>query len=465
MRKLVICMDGTGNEIGDSETNVLKFYRSLSQDDTQLTHYILGVGTYDRHLLAARPFTKLANVLGLGCGLGLEDDVLDAYRWLCRNYRDAAAHERAWRAAHPRAKPRTAFADDQIYVAGFSRGAYAARVLAGFINNFGLVGENDLHLIAPVFRAYRRIGTHDRDEPVNVRFKALRQFEDVLRPAHVPIRALLLFDTVASIIRLGRPWRNLTRHHSLFELGTHANTSSNPSVRIVLHALAVDERRTFFRALHWAEGERFFGNRFRVEAAARTQFLRQRWFAGFHSDIGGAPREDEAGIGKIAALWMLEALAAEEARADAEDDARRAADGQPPLPGGAARAHGLAMRRGNREVYFEGKEYGNYRLTNPGGYRYSGPDPHAPLHDSIFGSGRVPRWSWLWLPLEGLIKSIRRREPGAPAWFRRGLIWYLPLLEPRHIPDSHEVDASVFLRRDDPDCGYDPVNLRGRRAP
>lgn len=45
MRKLVICMDGTGNEIGDSETNVLKFYRSLSQDDDQLTHYILGVGT------------------------------------------------------------------------------------------------------------------------------------------------------------------------------------------------------------------------------------------------------------------------------------------------------------------------------------------------------------------------------------------------------------------------------------
>jgi len=459
MRKLVICMDGTGNEIGDTETNVLKFYRSLVQDDAQKTHYILGVGTYDSQSLLGRPFQKLQGVLGLAFGLGLEDDVLEAYRWLCRTYRSAKGNAAHWQAAHPRSKPKDEFEDDQIYILGFSRGAYGARVLAGFINNFGLVQENDLHLIAPVFRAYRAINSRDTDEPINIRFKALRQFEDVLRPDHVPIRALGLFDTVASMIRFGWPWHTLPHYQSLFELGTHANVSENPSVRIILHAQAIDERRTFFRALPWLRGGEYHGNRFRSAHSKRRQYLRQRWFAGFHGDIGGSPREDETGIGKITALWLLGALARADAAADTEDNALRAEAGKDPLPGGSKRPCGLRLRRGHEQVYLRGQDYGNFKMTNPGGYRYGGPDPRAKLHDSVFGGGVIPRWSWFWLPLEILIKSIKRREKGHPAWFRRGLIWYLPLLEPRHIPDADEVDDSVFTRRDDPKCHYNPVNL------
>jgi len=77
----------------------------------------------------------------------------------------------------------------------------------------------------------------------------------------------------------------------------------------------------------------------------------------------------------------------------------------------------------------------------------------------VFGSGWVPQLSWFWLPLEILIKSIKRREQGPPAFIRRGLFYYLPLLEPRRIPDSHEVDGSVLIRRDDAACDYNPKNL------
>ncbi|MCG6902969.1 MAG: DUF2235 domain-containing protein [Rhodobacter sp.] len=455
MRKIVLCMDGTGNEIGDTETNVLKFYRSLSQTNGQITHYILGVGAYDRQSLYARPLQKITGVLGLAFGLGLENDVLEAYRWLCRTYKSAGDHASDWKTAHPRSKTMPKFENDRIYVMGFSRGSYAARVLAGFINNFGLVAENDLHLVTAPFRAYRQINDLDKDEPANARFKALRQYGDILRPVSVPIRALCVFDTVASMIRLGWPWHNLIHHQSLFELSTHANVSENPSVRIVVHAMAVDERRSFFRVLPWDEGQCYFGSRFRREAAKRTQYLHQRWFPGYHSDIGGAEQEDETGIGKIAALWMLKTLEKAEQLADAEDNA------VPQAGGGATEAvfsAGLRLRAGHERVYFRGLPYGKFSTTNPGGYAYAGPDARAPLHNSVY-RGWVPRWSWFWFGFEILIKSISRRETGPPAWFRRGLVWYLPFLEPRRIPDTHEVDDSVFIRRDDPACAYAPENL------
>jgi len=458
MRKIVICMDGTGNEIGDSETNVLKFYRSLVQDETQKTHYILGVGAYDRQSLLYRPLQKLQGVMGLAFGLGLEDDVLEAYRWLCRTYQTAQENAPAPPDVQPEVGDKEEPEDDQIYILGFSRGSYAARVLAGFINNFGLIKENDLHLIPAVFRAYRRITSHDADKPDNVRFKALRQYEDVLRPEHVSIRALGLFDTVSSMIRFGRPWVNLWKYQSLFELGTHANVVENPSVRIVMHAMSIDEHRSLFRALHWQKGD-YFGNRFRSGRSQRTQFVRQRWFPGYHSDIGGSPREDQAGIGKITALWLLDALEQADKDADAEDNTIRAEKGDAPLPGGETRPAGLRLKRGNKEVYFLGETYANYKTTNPGGYRYSGPDPRAPLHNSVFESGFIPRWSWFWLPLEVLIKAIQRREPGRPALIRRGLIWYFPFLEPRRIPDGDEIDDSAFIRRDDAACHYKPRNL------
>ena len=115
MRKLIICLDGTGNAVGSCETNVLKLYKALNETEDQLTHYVMGVGTNDGQRLFGAFRQKIRGVLGLAFGLGLEDDVLDAYRFLCRNYRDKDAATKAGQTGA-----------DQIYVFGFSRGAYAA---------------------------------------------------------------------------------------------------------------------------------------------------------------------------------------------------------------------------------------------------------------------------------------------------------------------------------------------------
>lgn len=323
-RKIIICIDGTGNRVGDNESNILKLYKGLSQTDSQIAHYVPGVGTMDGpQLFGSTILRKTRALAGLAFGMGLEDDVLDAYRFLCHTYQSAADKRRILSSHNtqlrntarslnlkwPKTKKsdRTA-EDDQIYIFGFSRGAYAARILAGFIHNFGLVPPSRLHMITEAFRAYRIVTEHDRSVPNAVVFKALRQYESTMRPnGRVPIQCLGLFDTVASMVRFNRPVSSLFQYRSPMELSTHANVMHNSSVRIVLHAMAVDERRSMFRPLPWRQGD-YFGNRFRHASEKRTQFVHQRWFPGYHSDIGGTPRENFSGIGKITLLWMLDEL-------------------------------------------------------------------------------------------------------------------------------------------------------------
>ncbi|MBU2981867.1 DUF2235 domain-containing protein [Lentibacter algarum] len=446
MTKIVICIDGTGNEIGDRESNVLKLYKAMRKDDQQLAQYVMGVGTFDGTQYMGRARQAVNALLGQAFGYGLEDDVLTAYRFLCRNYRSKDRKQ----------KEDTGLSDaaaesDHIYLCGFSRGAYAARILAGFVHNFGLVAPDKLHLIVPVFRAYRRVTDADPSDKDAKVFKALREYEAVLSPEPAAIRALLLFDTVSSLIRFRRPFYNLRKHASFAEFGTHASVNSNVSVRIVLHALAWHERRSLFRPQLWnpkpedrsekaPDGEPlYYGNNFRVPARERIQQVRQRWFSGFHSDVGGSPPEDQSGLGKISLLWMLDALSDAEKAADAQDNAARKKARKGPLPG--RRQYGLKLKTGARKSYLEGQDPDK---KTPGGLPYVGPDAEAPLHDSH----KHGALAWLWVVLEFFPKSLRRRETGPVKWYRRGwlIAWYLPLFEPRQAHPEQEVDPSLRTR-------------------
>lgn len=454
-RKIIICIDGTGNRVGDNESNILKLYKGLAQSDRQIVHYVPGVGTMDGpRLFGSTLVRKTKAMAGLAFGMGLEDDVLDAYRFLCRTYQSASDKRKAFnsdRAAlrdsarklglkSPRKTTSVPKAeDDQIYIFGFSRGAYAARILAGFIHNFGLVDPARLHMITEAFRAYRIVTEHDRSEPNAVIFKALRQYETVLRPnGRVPIQCLGLFDTVASMVRLNRPLSSLFKYRSPMELSTHANVERNPTVRIVLHAMAVDERRSMFRPLRWQQSD-YYGNRFRQARQKRTQFVHQRWFPGYHSDIGGSPREYFSGIGKITLLWMLEELRRMDHLAWKEDTAL-----DPPKPGERRMkpVHGVQIKSRYRTGFLEGKDQ---ERRTPDGQRFAKPDALAPLHDSM---------SLAWAPLEFFPKTTLRRQ-----WHKRpGWLWYLPLSEPRVIEKHDTIDDSVHdrMRRW---RFYRPVNL------
>ncbi|MEM1232957.1 MAG: DUF2235 domain-containing protein, partial [Pseudomonadota bacterium] len=260
-RNLILCLDGTNNAIGDHQTNVVRFFRGLLPKDDQIPYYAQGIGTVNSQDLGA-PEPDQDRIRGMAFGQGLEDIVLDTYRFLCRTYDFDTADKSDKR--------------DRIYIFGFSRGAYAARMLAGIINEFGLLKPANLHMAVHIFREYLALVDVGQEVDTRDKYLPLRRYQDVFRPVEVPVEGLILFDTVASMIRFPllrhkvpvlRPkaaWAGIKQNwaafrenwqetRSVIELANHPSTSKNPSVRFVLHAIAVDERRTFFRPLMWTE--------------------------------------------------------------------------------------------------------------------------------------------------------------------------------------------------------------------
>lgn len=392
-RKLIVCLDGTGNEVEKHESNILRLYKCLQHDDDQLVYYEPGVGTLSTRPFANNLFQAPKRILGLIAGLGLEANVLHAYEFLCRNHRDG----------------------DQLYFFGYSRGAYTARVLAGFINDFGLVAAHELHLIGPVFRAYRKL----RKDGPREQFAPLRISEQFFHVRHVPIRFLGLFDTVSSLIRI-KPGKG-----TLVEYGTHSSVDENPSVQSVRHALSIDERRRFFGPQLWTEGQEYHGTRFRKKTNPPEQDVKQVWFSGTHTDIAGSVREEEAGLTKITMEWMREQL-----------------DGLGP--------DSLRFRKTYYDRYVRGVEDQVTRRMN---LRISSPDPAAPLHSQMKKG---------WFLVEPFPRLCRRsRWPD-----QRGFLgYYLPLAQPRYIPPTAEIHPTVLKRRDDPENDYDPPNLRDHVLP
>ena len=199
-RNIVICCDGTGNEISENISNVLKLYRCLRKTDKteprQLVFYDPGVGTLAR----PNPWRKLAQdftaILGLATGYGLDDKVLASYAFLVQNYREG----------------------DQIYLFGFSRGAYTVRVLAGLIHKIGLIAPEQANLAGVGLTSYKQFSSDNQPSlarraegahrwrrapragcPSNKDDQAA-QFARILSTRWPTIRFVGVWDTVASVI-------------------------------------------------------------------------------------------------------------------------------------------------------------------------------------------------------------------------------------------------------------------------
>jgi uncharacterized protein (DUF2235 family) len=364
-KNIVILLDGTSNEISADRTNILRLYGTLEKSDRQLVYYDPGVGTFGAENAWLRFWRKAVEVWGLATSWGLDHNVKEAYQFLVENYDDGrrGRGERGVR--------------DNIYIFGFSRGAYTARVLAGFIHAVGLIEKRNLNLLDYAYSAYKGIGENGEDK-----FGEVKLYERILAPDHPPIRALGLFDTVASVIEHGRYGPRLR---------SHAFTKRNRSVESVRHAVAIDERRTMFRPQLWPEGGEYWGNPFN-KAAAKLQDVREVWFAGVHGDVGGGYPEAESGLAKVALEWMI----------------------------GQTGPLGLLYRtQAVNEVV----------LGRSGDKHYIPPDPHAKPHNSM---------SWGWSVLEFL--------PQWRGKFPKGGRLIIPFFARRPIPPGARVHQSVADR-------------------
>jgi uncharacterized protein (DUF2235 family) len=378
-RKIIILCDGTGNAIKENQSNVLKFYRLLQRNDDQIVYYDTGVGTItDSTGAMSQAWLEFKRIWGLATGFGLFANVLDAYRFLSRYYHDG----------------------DEVYMLGFSRGAYTVRVLAGFNETIGLLAPHQLHLSDYVLRAYQQVArTGD--------FMIARRIRETLDTSRIPIRFVGCWDTVASVFAPGVGPLGLPGPLTL------PYTRSNPSVKTFRHALAIDERRRMYRANHWQEPQVYKSNPFAPKDKEQPQDIKQVWFAGVHADIGGGYPEAESAPAKFPLDWMVK----------------------------EAKAQGLKFRPRLYKRLVLGQNVKNSTRN------YVAPDPAAPLRNSLRG---------FWWLLEVLPKRTRYREwPDRPSF----LGFYVPLGEPRQIASDSNIDPSVRERQDKTD--YDPINLPG----
>jgi uncharacterized protein (DUF2235 family) len=290
-RKLVVCCDGTWNrrDSPGAATNVAKMARSLrpfgESGNSQLIYYHPGVGTGNR----------LDQFLGGAFGVGLSGNVQSAYAFLADNFEYG----------------------DQIFLFGFSRGAYTARSLAGLVGFVGLMQKADMDYFPQVYQIYMSRKHRDaifRGQDLAAVHAALgalfpageangqnkKLLDAVDNSRRTALHFIGVWDTVGS---LGVPYGPLSRI-AASQYNFH-NTDLSEAVTYAYQALAIDESRGPFPPTLWT---RPAGRGALPESEAHKQVLEQVWFAGCHSNIGGG--YDDAGLSDISFLWMASKAAA-----------------------------------------------------------------------------------------------------------------------------------------------------------
>jgi len=279
MKRIVALIDGTWNKEGSgADTNVAKldsakkvraFIQAIAADGTlQHVHYHDGVGSEG-------DFAQ--KVLGGAVGLGLKKIIQEVYEYIVTDYASG----------------------DELYIFGFSRGAYAARALAGLIGASGIQRKLDANVFEIAWQHYRvapavrkqpqTAGMSDRKTLADyARLAAKQSFHDMRT-----ITCVGVWDTVGSYgIPAGIGLAPLARYFALITLGFH-DTSFGDHIRLGLHAVAVDEHRRPFVPTFWTipRGEEPKGH------------VEQTWFAGAHSNVGGG--YTDSGLSDQALIWMI----------------------------------------------------------------------------------------------------------------------------------------------------------------
>ncbi len=261
MANIVVCADGTWNRPEedlekDFPTNVLKLARAVDPgagNAKQHVFYDWGLGSYHSSLSAGVT------------GRGIHKNILDGYRYIVQNYAP----------------------EDRIFLFGFSRGAYIVRALCGLINNCGILKRPDANRIAEAWKIYKN--PLEKYKPDG---EAALRFRNICSHLSKEVYFVGVWDTVGA---LGIPFSimGLFDHHDEFY-----DTKMGSNVLFARHALAIDEKREDFEPTIWT-------SRPGVD-------LKQVWFAGVHSDIGGSyPPDRETGIraSDTPLAWMLDEAA------------------------------------------------------------------------------------------------------------------------------------------------------------
>jgi len=268
MKKIAVFCDGTWNKSDQKThqgkpcpTNVVRLLEATTPSQDQIVHYVRGVGTEWGERLA-----------GGGFGFGISDNIKEAYRFIVNNYCPG----------------------DQIYLFGFSRGAFTARSVAGFIHNLGILKREHLQQSGDAYTHYKDRENPDWSPSGSHAIAWRKRYtwsgpED--EPARRHVHCLGVWDTVGALgAPFGGPMGWIVE--KIFACHFHDHRVSR-SVQSAFHALAIDERRWPFRPTLMEFGP---------ERREEQQRFQQAWFPGVHSNVGGG--YPDTGLSDAALQWM-----------------------------------------------------------------------------------------------------------------------------------------------------------------
>jgi len=264
MKRIVVCCDGTWNDPSKpKQTNVTKLEEAIVRRDspegdqpTQRVHYVSGVGTKG---------SLWDQLRGAAVGYGLDDNVQEAYKRIAEDFEP----------------------EDEIYLFGFSRGAYTARSTLGMVRKCGIVKDTSDAAIMSAWSHYRNGFHPESDEAKAFRTEHSKKLAEP--DEYVPIaRFIGVWDTVGA---LGVPIKRLQAMYDFHDV-TLTSLVDN-----AYHALAIDETRRDYTPTLWA----------RSKTPRKEQQLEQRWFCGSHSDVGGgAGYEGDDAQSDHCLRWILD---------------------------------------------------------------------------------------------------------------------------------------------------------------
>lgn len=398
-RKLILCSDGTGNSGAKARgTNVWRFYQALIKDpDHQISFYQDGVGTHD---------IKFLRLLGGACGLGLNANLREMYRFLVHNYQDG----------------------DEIYLLGFSRGAFTVRALVYLLAWSGIIRpdgndpevterridtvfkhyhwsraesrkygkEVDLGVLArkgpltlgTLLNSYPHLGRLPLEEVVErVHSSKINtpvlplEAEEYLSPPPRGVKFVGVWDTVDAV---GLPIDELTEALDWLFKFRFYNFDRVPLAEFNYHALSLDDERHTFHPVMWDEKQK-----------AEDLQVEQVWFPGVHSNVGGGyPKDDMA---YVSLDWMMQKA------------------------GGLAGGHGLLFQPALRceaaaganpegKIYDSRTGFAAYYRYKPRDVRAICKEAHSPvkLHRSVFQ--RIDRYAEDYAPVN--VPRCYAIEPG-----------------------------------------------------
>lgn len=249
-KNIVICLDGTGNEFGDRNSNVVKLFSLLNKDSKyQEVYYHPGLGTageVDKLSRLGRIKLSVKKLFQSMFGYGIFENLKHTYEYLMDNYEP----------------------EDKLFIFGFSRGAYTAKALCSMLYMFGLLARGNKETIDYLIKMLKKTSPEDFERARKLK----AAFSTVCKPHFVG-----LWDTVSSV-------GGFNPIHIPY-------TQKSPDIFIGRHAVSIDETRSFFRENLW-------------EPVA-NQDIKEVWFPGVHSDVGGGYFESESALSDLSLEWMI----------------------------------------------------------------------------------------------------------------------------------------------------------------